>query len=138
VDDAAVLPALDSGKVYAYVCDFPTNLIKNHPRVVCLPHLGASTLEAEDNCAIMVADQVREYLENGNISNAVNFPEIVLPRNGGVRLAILNRNEPVFYCIPAKAYEELMNRLEDMELNALADSRMKDGKDPVRVALDDL
>ncbi|MBF0256035.1 MAG: phosphoglycerate dehydrogenase, partial [Gammaproteobacteria bacterium] len=94
VDDAAVLPALDSGKVYAYVCDFPTNLIKNHPRVVCLPHLGASTVEAEDNCAIMVAEQVREYLENGNISNAVNFPEIVLPRNGGVRLAILNRNVP--------------------------------------------
>jgi D-3-phosphoglycerate dehydrogenase len=94
VDDAAVLPALDSGKVYAYVCDFPTNLIKNHPRVVCLPHLGASTVEAEDNCAIMVADQVREYLENGNITNAVNFPEIVLPRNGGVRLAILNRNVP--------------------------------------------
>ncbi|MEO5343171.1 MAG: phosphoglycerate dehydrogenase [Gammaproteobacteria bacterium SHHR-1] len=94
VDDAAVLPALDSGKVYAYVCDFPTNQIKNHPRVVCLPHLGASTVEAEDNCAIMVADQVRDYLENGNIINSVNFPEIVLPRNTGVRLAILNRNVP--------------------------------------------
>ncbi|QFY90548.1 phosphoglycerate dehydrogenase [Magnetovirga frankeli] len=94
VDDAAVLPALDSGKVYAYVCDFPTNQIKNHPRVVCLPHLGASTIEAEDNCAIMVADQVRDYLENGNIINSVNFPEIVLPRNTGVRLAILNRNVP--------------------------------------------
>ena len=94
VDDAAVLEALNSGKLYAYVCDFPTQKTKNHPRVVTLPHLGASTAEAEDNCAVMVADQVRDYLENGNIRNSVNFPEVVMPRNGGYRIAIANANVP--------------------------------------------
>ncbi len=94
IDDAAAVAALDSGKLYAYVCDFPSNLLKDHPRVVTLPHIGASTKEAEDNCAIMVADEVREYLENGNVSNSVNFPEIMLPRNGGHRIAVVNSNVP--------------------------------------------
>ncbi|AFL74073.1 phosphoglycerate dehydrogenase [Thiocystis violascens] len=94
LDDAAVVAALDQGHLYAYCCDFPSNLLKNHPRVVTLPHLGASTREAEDNCAIMVADQIREYLENGNVTNSVNFPEICLPLNGGPRLAIVNSNVP--------------------------------------------
>ena len=94
VDDEAVVKALDEGQLYAYVCDFPSNLLKNHPRVVTLPHLGASTIEAEENCAIMVADEVREWLENGNITNSVNFPEINLPRNGGYRLAVVNSNVP--------------------------------------------
>ena len=94
VDDDAVVTALDQKHLYAYCCDFPTNLLKDHPRVVALPHLGASTAEAEDNCAVMVADQIRDYLENGNVTNSVNFPEIVLPRNGGVRLAIVNSNVP--------------------------------------------
>jgi D-3-phosphoglycerate dehydrogenase len=92
IDDDAAVTALDNGKLYAYVCDFPSNLLKDHPRVVTLPHLGASTREAEDNCAVMVADQVRAYLEDGNVTNSVNFPEIYLPRNGGHRMAVVNRN----------------------------------------------
>ncbi|MEN8169629.1 MAG: phosphoglycerate dehydrogenase [Pseudomonadota bacterium] len=95
VNDEAMVAALDSGKAYSYVCDFPTNLLKNHPRVITLPHLGASTREAEENCAIMVADQVKEYLENGNITNSVNFPEVVMPRAEGThRLTIVNSNVP--------------------------------------------
>lgn len=95
VDDEAVAEAIKAGKVNAYVCDFPTNLLKNHQRVITLPHLGASTREAEDNCAIMVADQIRDYLENGNIHNSVNFPEVQLPRAAGcVRLSVANSNVP--------------------------------------------
>ncbi|MES9975998.1 MAG: phosphoglycerate dehydrogenase [Candidatus Thiodiazotropha sp.] len=94
VDDEATVAALDSGQIYAYVCDFPSNLLKDHPRVITLPHLGASTKEAEDNCAIMVAEEVRDYLENGNITNSVNFPSINLPRNGGFRIAVVNSNVP--------------------------------------------
>jgi D-3-phosphoglycerate dehydrogenase len=94
VDDKATVAALDSGQLYAYVCDFPSNLLKDHERVMTLPHLGASTKEAEDNCAIMVADEVRDYLENGNITNSVNFPSINLPRNGGFRIAVVNSNVP--------------------------------------------
>ncbi|MEW6647221.1 MAG: phosphoglycerate dehydrogenase [Pseudomonadota bacterium] len=95
VDDEAVVAAIDSGKVYGYVCDFPTNLLKRHPRVVTLPHLGASTQEAEDNCAVMVAEQVRDYLENGNVVNSVNFPEVVMGRSEGTyRLTVVNSNVP--------------------------------------------
>jgi D-3-phosphoglycerate dehydrogenase len=95
IDDEAVVAALDSGQIYAYVCDFPSNLLKDHPRVITLPHLGASTTEAEENCAVMVADQVRDWLENGNVTNSVNFPEINLPRaEGGYRLAVVNSNVP--------------------------------------------
>ncbi len=94
IDDAAVSEAIKAGKVYAYVCDFPSNLLKNHERVVALPHLGASTQEAEDNCAIMVAEQVRDYLENGNVRNSVNFPDLAMERNGGYRVAIVNSNVP--------------------------------------------
>jgi D-3-phosphoglycerate dehydrogenase / 2-oxoglutarate reductase len=94
VDDQAVCDAIQAGKVYGYVCDFPSNLLKNHERVITLPHLGASTAEAEDNCAIMVADQVRDFLENGNIRNAVNFPEVVVPRESAYRLIVANANVP--------------------------------------------
>lgn len=94
VDDEAVSEAIKAGKVYAYVCDFPTNLLKKHDRVIALPHLGASTVEAEDNCAIMVAVQVRDYLENGNIKNSVNFPEVIMPRTEGYRIGIVNSNVP--------------------------------------------
>ncbi len=94
IDDEAAVSALDSGHLYAYVCDFPSNLLKDHPRVITLPHLGASTKEAEDNCAIMVSEQIRDYLENGNITNSVNFPSINLPRNGGFRIAVVNNNVP--------------------------------------------
>ncbi|MCK4743528.1 MAG: 3-phosphoglycerate dehydrogenase, partial [Sulfuriflexus sp.] len=94
VDDEAVSEGIKSGKVNAYVCDFPSNLLKKHERVITLPHLGASTKEAEDNCAIMVAEQVKEYLENGNITNSVNFPEVQMPRSGGFRLGVVNSNVP--------------------------------------------
>jgi len=94
VEEAAVLSALDSGQLSAYVCDFPTRASKDHAKVVALPHLGASTGEAEENCAIMVADTLRDFLENGNVRNSVNFPEAVLPRIGGSRIAIANDNVP--------------------------------------------
>lgn len=94
VDDDAVAGAVEAGKLRNYICDFPTNLLKNHPGVITLPHLGASTQEAEENCAVMVADQVREYLEQGTVTHSVNFPDIVLPRKGDVRLAVVNANRP--------------------------------------------
>ena len=95
VDDAAVLDALNADKLSGYVCDFPTNELKDHAKVVALPHLGASTGEAEENCAVIVADTLREFLENGTIRNSVNFPEAILPRTAGVvRLAIANANVP--------------------------------------------
>src|ERR1700744_5439887 len=95
VDDKAVIAALDSGRLHAYVCDFPNTLLKDHPKVVTLPHLGASTGEAEENCAVMVAEKIRDFLENGNIRNSVNYPEVLLPRAPNTtRLAIANRNVP--------------------------------------------
>ena len=94
VDEAAVLAALDARKLAAYVCDFPSPHANHHPHVIALPHLGASTGEAEENCAIMVADQLREYLEHGNVQNAVNFPNVVLPRESNFRIAVANANVP--------------------------------------------
>ncbi|MGB8692768.1 MAG: phosphoglycerate dehydrogenase [Steroidobacteraceae bacterium] len=95
VAEADVVAALDTGHLHAYICDFPSNALKNHPRAITLPHLGASTGEAEDNCAAMAADTLRDFLENGNIRNSVNFPEAVLPRiPGTMRLAIANSNVP--------------------------------------------
>jgi D-3-phosphoglycerate dehydrogenase / 2-oxoglutarate reductase len=95
VDISAMIGALDSGKVASYVCDFPTKAIKDHPKVVALPHLGASTHEAEENCAVMVADTLREFLENGTIRHSVNFPDAVLPRAAATtRLAVANENVP--------------------------------------------
>ena len=94
VNEAAALDGLNEGRLHAYVCDFPSNLLRSHPRFVALPHLGASTEEAEENCAVMVADQVTDYLENGNILNAVNFPNVAMPRESAFRLAIANANVP--------------------------------------------
>jgi D-3-phosphoglycerate dehydrogenase len=94
VDSAAVIAALDSGKLKGYVTDFPTRALLDHPKVICLPHLGASTMEAEENCAEMVADNVREFLENGNVMRSVNFPETVLQRTRPHRVAIPHANVP--------------------------------------------
>jgi D-3-phosphoglycerate dehydrogenase len=94
VDDPAVCAALDAGRLQAYVCDFPSRQIIEHPKAIVLPHLGASTAEAEENCAVMVAERVKDYLENGNIHHSVNFPDVAMPRNGGVRLGIANENVP--------------------------------------------
>ncbi|MBT9540328.1 phosphoglycerate dehydrogenase [Thiobacillus sp.] len=94
VDNLAAIEALDAGKLHAYMCDFPANALKGHARVVALPHLGASTEEAEENCAVMVAEQLADYLENGNILNAVNFPNVAMARESAFRIAIANANVP--------------------------------------------
>ncbi|HEY8050109.1 MAG TPA: phosphoglycerate dehydrogenase [Ramlibacter sp.] len=94
VNDAAVLAALDAKQLGWYVCDFPDGAILHHPKVVALPHLGASTREAEENCAVMVVDQLREYLENGNVTNTVNFPNVAMARESRYRIAIANANVP--------------------------------------------
>ena len=94
VDNAAVIEALDAKKLQAYICDFPANALKGHAKVVALPHLGASTEEAEENCAVMVAEQLADYLENGNILNSVNFPNVGMPRESAYRIAVANANVP--------------------------------------------
>ena len=95
VDEQAVIEALDSGHLHAYVNDFPTEAGAVHPKVIALPHLGASTAEAEDNCAVMAVDQLSDFLLHGNIRNAVNFPEVVMARTPGTtRLGIFNENKP--------------------------------------------
>ena len=93
-DDAAMMAALESGKVARYVTDFPNNTITLAPNVVPIPHLGASTPESEDNCAVMAAQQLRDFLENGNIKNSVNFPNVEMERSGVQRLCIIHRNIP--------------------------------------------
>ena len=94
VDDAAALAALESGKLAHYVTDFPKPELIAHPNVIALPHLGASTAEAEENCAVMVAENVKDYLENGNIRHSVNYPDCRLPRMDAHRVTIANANVP--------------------------------------------
>jgi len=94
VDEAAVVAALDAGKLRAYVSDFPVNQTRHHPKCITFPHLGASTEEAEENCAIMVADQIRGFLEQGDVHNSVNFPEVHLPRASPHRLVCAGGNLP--------------------------------------------
>ncbi len=94
VDDAAVMQALTAKRLRWYMCDFPAAALQGHAQVLALPHLGASTREAEDNCAVMVVDQVRNFLEQGNIANAVNFPDALLDREAPYRVAIANANVP--------------------------------------------
>ncbi|MFZ3040857.1 MAG: phosphoglycerate dehydrogenase [Thiobacillus sp.] len=94
VDNAAVIEALDANKLHTYICDFPANALRGHGKVVALPHLGASTEEAEENCAVMVAEQLADYLENGNILNSVNFPNVSMARESAYRIAVANANVP--------------------------------------------
>jgi len=94
VDEAGVLAALQAGGLAWYVCDFPSRATLAHDRVIALPHLGASTREAEENCAVMVVDQLRDYLEHGNVANAVNFPAVSMARESAFRIAIANANVP--------------------------------------------
>lgn len=110
VDVPAALDALENGPLRTFITDFPTNALKDHPQVICLPHLGASTTEAEENCAIMVADNVREFLENGNIRHSVNFPETVLPRERAHRVAIPHANKP-------NMVAQILTALGDQDLN---------------------
>jgi D-3-phosphoglycerate dehydrogenase len=94
VDEDAVLASLADKRVRAYICDFPSPKLQGHPAVVALPHLGASTEEAEENCALMVVDQLRAFLEEGAIANAVNFPSVEMARESPHRIAIANANVP--------------------------------------------
>ena len=94
VNDEALLAALDAGKVTAYVTDFPTNKLVANPHVIAMPHLGASTPESEQNCAVMAAEELWDYLENGNIKNSVNLPDVYLDRSGAQRLCVLHKNIP--------------------------------------------
>ncbi|MGH7239455.1 MAG: phosphoglycerate dehydrogenase, partial [Candidatus Saccharimonadales bacterium] len=96
VDEQTVIAALKAGKLHKYVTDFPNPTVQGHNKVIAFPHLGASTVEAEDNCAVMVVDQLQDYLENGNIRFSVNFPAAVLPRKAGSqsRLTLAHANKP--------------------------------------------
>ena len=94
VNTDALLEALDTGKVSGYMTDFPTEALLGRPGVICTPHLGASTPEAEDNCAVMAAQEISDYLKNGNITHSVNMPEVHQPRAGGKRICIIHKNEP--------------------------------------------
>jgi len=114
IDEEELIKSLDSGKVKYYVTDFPIDEKKNHDRVIALPHLGASTSEAEDNCAVMIAKQIKEYLENGNIINSVNFPDAKMPRAGKERLAITHRNVPNMVRQITKAIAEEDANIVDM------------------------
>jgi D-3-phosphoglycerate dehydrogenase len=114
VDEDELIKSLDSGKVKYYVTDFPIDEKKNHDRVIALPHLGASTSEAEENCAIMIAKQIKDYLEHGNIVNSVNFPDSKMPRAGEERLAITHRNIPNMVRQITKAIAEEEANIVDM------------------------
>jgi D-3-phosphoglycerate dehydrogenase len=114
VDNKAVIEALDSGHLRAYVCDFPTAELVAHPNATALPHLGASTVEAEENCAIMVAENVKDYLENGNIRHSVNFPESVMPRADAWRITIANANVPNMVGQISTALAEAGLNIEDL------------------------
>jgi len=94
VNEAAVLAALEAGRLAWYACDFPSPALNANPRAIALPHLGASTAEAEENCAVMVAGQLRDFLQDGNIANAVNFPSVSMARESANRVAIANANVP--------------------------------------------
>lgn len=94
VDEEAVLRAIASGKIKNYVCDFPSQKLQHQKAIITLPHLGASTQEAEENCAVMVVNQLMDYLEHGNISNTVNFPDIQMERESPYRIAVANANVP--------------------------------------------
>ena len=94
VNTAAMVNALKTGRVACYVCDFPSEALLSAEGAVCIPHLGASTPESEDNCAVMAADELGDYLLNGNIKNSVNFPSVSMPRAGGSRICVVHRNIP--------------------------------------------
>ena len=111
-DTEAIIKGLESGRIGQYLTDFPVKELMGNDKVVPIPHLGASTEEAEENCAIMVADQLIDFLENGNIKNSVNFPNIALERNGGFRIAFSNRNVP-------KMLNQVLSVLADRELNVI-------------------
>jgi D-3-phosphoglycerate dehydrogenase len=112
VDASAVQNALDNGGLGKYVTDFPTPELLGRDNVLLMPHIGASTEEAEENCAMMAADQLMDYLENGNIVNSVNFPSTKMPRNGGYRITFCNENVP-------KVLGNVLSLLADRSMNVI-------------------
>jgi D-3-phosphoglycerate dehydrogenase len=112
VDEAAVIAALDNNQLRYYVSDFPTPSLQKHKKSIALPHLGASTIEAEDNCAVMAAEQICEYLEYGHIINAVNFPDVEMTKRGAHRIAIANLNVP-------NMVAQISNQLANSQLNII-------------------
>ena len=113
IDSDALLAALESGKLSQYISDFPTPGMIGKPGVFSTPHLGASTAEAEENCAMMVADQIIDFLENGNIHNSVNFPNLILERSdSGYRLALSNKNVP-------RILSSVLSILADRNINVI-------------------
>lgn len=110
VDESAVIAALDSGKLMRYIADFPSEALIAHEKVVLFPHLGASTVEAEENCAVMGVNQLVDFLENGNIVNSVNFPAISMERTTGYRVTFANDNVP-------KVLGTVLNLLADLNIN---------------------
>jgi D-3-phosphoglycerate dehydrogenase len=112
VDSDAIADALAAGALRGYIADFPTPRLIAQPNAYLMPHIGASTDEAEENCAVMAANQLRDFLENGNIKNSVNFPALFMERNGGVRIAISNRNVP-------KMLGNILSLLADEDINVL-------------------
>ncbi|MDG3087974.1 phosphoglycerate dehydrogenase [Vibrio hannami] len=112
VNQQALMDSLEVGRLSQYVCDFPSPELLEHPQIILLPHLGASTKEAEENCALMAADQLMDFLENGNIRNSVNFPSISLERTQGHRIAFANDNVP-------KVLSQVLSVLSDMEINVI-------------------
>jgi len=95
VDAKAIVEALDAGEIRQYICDFPEPCLIGHDKVIAVPHLGASTLEAEQNCAVMAVNQLRDFLENGNIVNSVNFPKTTMSRgDSSCRITFSNKNVP--------------------------------------------
>tara|TARA_B110000503_G_scaffold35642_1_gene58272 strand:- start:26606 stop:27775 length:1170 start_codon:yes stop_codon:yes gene_type:complete len=112
VDSSAVRHALDNKSLRKYVTDFPTPELLGRKDVILMPHIGASTEEAEENCAIMAVDQLMDYLEQGNIRNSVNFPATKMPRNGGYRITFCNKNVP-------KILGSVLSLLADCSLNVI-------------------
>lgn len=112
VDNKAIIEALESGRLTSYITDFPAPGLIGRADVILMPHIGASTDEAEENCAIMAADQLRDFLENGNIKNSVNFPALALERSEGTRIAISNSNVP-------KILGQVLSALADADLNVI-------------------
>ena len=121
MDDDAVLEALNSGKIGRYVTDFPTRELIEHPNVIALPHLGASTAEAEENCAIMVAENVKDYLENGNIRFSVNYPEARMPRLDAWRITVANANVPNMVGQISTAIADAGLNIEDLLNKSIGD-----------------
>ena len=139
VDERAVVEALDDGRLRGYVCDFPSNTLNKHPLVLALPHLGASTREAEENCAVMAAEELKDYLQNGNVTNSVNFPSANLPRSENTtRMVIVNRNVPnmvgqVSSAVAAAGFNiaDLLNKSRDELAITLVDVDNHIGEDLV-------